>query len=164
MRKDQSGVMLLEAMIAILIFSLGILGVVGMQAAAITASADAKYRTDAAMFANDIIGQMMASDRRIDISGGGAPQLKTDFSGTITTDCSSSTTPFCVWRNRIAAPGSLPGAAANPPFITVTAGAIDLPALTNIQPDTVSVTVQWQGPKDAVAHHYTVTTLIAQTN
>ncbi len=35
MRKNQSGVMLLEALIAILIFSIGILGIVGMQASTI---------------------------------------------------------------------------------------------------------------------------------
>ena len=57
LRKHQSGVMLLEALIAILIFSLGVLGVVGMQASAIAASRDAKYRTDAALLANEIIGQ-----------------------------------------------------------------------------------------------------------
>ena len=39
MRKPQSGVMLLEALIAILIFSLGVLGIVGMQASAIKAHA-----------------------------------------------------------------------------------------------------------------------------
>ena len=51
MRNRQSGVMLLEAMIAILIFSLGVLGVVGMQAMAVAASRDAKYRADAALLA-----------------------------------------------------------------------------------------------------------------
>ena len=34
-RKSQSGIMLLEALIAILIFSMGVLGLVGMQAAAV---------------------------------------------------------------------------------------------------------------------------------
>ena len=38
LRSRQSGVMLLEALIAILIFSLGILGLVGMQASAVRAS------------------------------------------------------------------------------------------------------------------------------
>ncbi|MBL0167679.1 MAG: hypothetical protein IPP85_11320 [Propionivibrio sp.] len=42
MRKQQSGVMLLEALIAILIFSLGVLGIGGLQASAVAATRDAK--------------------------------------------------------------------------------------------------------------------------
>ena len=51
MHNKQSGVMLLEALIAILIFSLGVLGIVGMQASAVKASRDAKYRADAGLLA-----------------------------------------------------------------------------------------------------------------
>lgn len=58
MKRDQSGVMLLEAMIAILIFSLGVLGVVAMQAMAVSASRDAKYRADAALLADELLGKM----------------------------------------------------------------------------------------------------------
>lgn len=56
----QSGVMLLEALIAILIFSFGVLGIVGLQATAINTVQDAKYRSDAALLANELIGEMMA--------------------------------------------------------------------------------------------------------
>jgi type IV pilus assembly protein PilV len=55
---SQRGVMLLEALIAILIFSLGILALVGLQAASIQNTTDAKYRTDAMFLANQIVGQM----------------------------------------------------------------------------------------------------------
>jgi len=54
--------MLLEALIAILIFSLGILSLVALQATAIQLTGDAKYRTDAALLANRLIGQMWVSD------------------------------------------------------------------------------------------------------
>ena len=54
---------LIESLLAILIFSLGILALVGLQAAAVKQSADAKYRTEAALLANEIIGQMWVSDR-----------------------------------------------------------------------------------------------------
>ena len=43
-RGRQAGVMLLEAMIAILIFSVGILAIVGMQGTAIQNMSEAKYR------------------------------------------------------------------------------------------------------------------------
>ena len=54
LRHAQSGVMLLEALIAILIFSLGILALIGLQATAISQSTDARYRSEAALLANDI--------------------------------------------------------------------------------------------------------------
>ena len=46
--KKQRGVMLIEGLIAILIFSLGVLAMVGMQAQAINHTSQAKYRADAA--------------------------------------------------------------------------------------------------------------------
>ena len=55
--------MLLEAFIAILIFSMGILAIVGMQASAVKTSADAKYRSEASLLANELIGQMWVSNR-----------------------------------------------------------------------------------------------------
>ena len=59
--KAQAGVMLLEALIGILIFSLGILSLVALQATSIQLTSDAKYRTDASLLANRLIGQMWAS-------------------------------------------------------------------------------------------------------
>lgn len=56
--KAQEGALLIEAMIAILIFSLGILAIVGMQATSLRQTADAKYRLDASFAANQIIGEM----------------------------------------------------------------------------------------------------------
>lgn len=57
-RKFQEGVMLLEALVAILIFSIGIIALMGMQAASIAQVSQAKYRTDASYLANQIIGRM----------------------------------------------------------------------------------------------------------
>lgn len=54
----QQGAVLLEAMIAILIFSMGVLAVVGLQAAMIKNTADSKYRADASYIAQQRIGQM----------------------------------------------------------------------------------------------------------
>ncbi len=50
--------MLLEALIGILIFSIGILAMLGMQAIGMRATVDAKYRSEASYLANQIIGQM----------------------------------------------------------------------------------------------------------
>ena len=59
--REQAGVMLLEALIAILVFSLGILSLVALQATSIKLVGDAKYRTDATLLANRLIGQMWVS-------------------------------------------------------------------------------------------------------
>ena len=56
----QRGSTLLESLIAILVFSFGVLGMVGLQAASIKSISEAKYRTDAAFLANELIGQMWA--------------------------------------------------------------------------------------------------------
>ena len=59
---SQHGFFLLEALIALLIFSLGILGMVGMGGAAIAAQSDAQYRTEAANYANEIAMQRLPFD------------------------------------------------------------------------------------------------------
>ena len=54
----QRGSMLLEGLIAVLVFSMGILALVGLQAASVRNASDAEYRTEAASLANEVIGQM----------------------------------------------------------------------------------------------------------
>jgi type IV pilus assembly protein PilV len=61
----QHGVVLLEAMIAILIFSVGILGIIGLQAAMIKNVAQSKYRADANFVAQEMIGNMWADPTNI---------------------------------------------------------------------------------------------------
>jgi len=59
-RRSQAGAMLLEALIAILIFSLGILAIIGLQAQSIRNTSEAKYRSDASYLGNQLIGRMWA--------------------------------------------------------------------------------------------------------
>lgn len=56
----QEGVVLIEVLVAILIFSMGVLAIVGLQATMIKSTADAKYRADASYIAQSRIGQMWA--------------------------------------------------------------------------------------------------------
>ena len=58
LERGQRGVMLLEALIGILIFSVGILAMIALHALAIGYTADAKYRSDASFLANELIGQV----------------------------------------------------------------------------------------------------------
>ena len=62
---EQRGVMLLEALIGLLIFSIGILAMIGMQAVSIRATAAATYRSEAAYLANQIINMMWVESRDV---------------------------------------------------------------------------------------------------
>ncbi|MEF8719392.1 MAG: hypothetical protein V5B44_17400 [Candidatus Accumulibacter necessarius] len=61
--KSQRGIMLLEALISIAIFSIGVLGLIGLQAAAIKNADDARQRAVAAFYGNQLISRMWADDR-----------------------------------------------------------------------------------------------------
>jgi type IV pilus assembly protein PilV len=72
----QRGATLLEAMLGILIFSLGILALVGMQALAVKRVTEAKYRADASFLANQVIGEMWVNRTNLAnyaYAGGGSP-------------------------------------------------------------------------------------------
>jgi type IV pilus assembly protein PilV len=58
----QSGFTLIEVMVAVLIFSFGILGLVGMQASAIKMSTDAQQRAEATFLADQLLARMLISD------------------------------------------------------------------------------------------------------
>jgi len=57
-RIDEAGIILLEALIGILIFSIGILALVAMQSASVNAVADAQYRVEAVNAANQLLAEM----------------------------------------------------------------------------------------------------------
>jgi type IV pilus assembly protein PilV len=57
-RRGQAGVALLEVLVSVLLFSLGVLGLIGLQARAINLSIDAEDRNRAALIANDIAATM----------------------------------------------------------------------------------------------------------
>ena len=61
----QKGSVLLEAMIAILLFSVGILALAGLQGAMIKNTSDNKYRSDASFIAQQQIGRMWADPNNL---------------------------------------------------------------------------------------------------
>lgn len=155
MQKHEKGVMMLEALIAILIFSLGVLGIVGIQASAIAASRDAKYRTDAGLLANGLIGQMWSGDRD-------CATLKTNFRGDgddATYTAVVDGPEFTAWLQNVEA--TLPGVVTNPPVVIVGTCSSAISGVPN--PFTVSVTMNWQAPNSS-AHNYVIQTLIAPSN
>jgi type IV pilus assembly protein PilV len=63
---SQGGFMIIEALIAILIFSLGILGMIAMGGVAIGAQSDARYRTDASRLTENLASQISIGVARKD--------------------------------------------------------------------------------------------------
>jgi len=130
MRKHQTGAMLLEALISILIFSIGILAIIGLQAAAVKASSDGKYRSDASLLANQLVGQMWVSDRTA--------------AGVLQTNFQTGGTAYNSWLADVQS--TLPMVAANPPTVVIVPGA----TTGNV----VTITLFWQLPSDTAVHQY----------
>ncbi len=65
MRKASQGITLIEVLVAMTIFAFGILGMLGMQARAISELSDAKYRTDATLLADALINDIWADRANI---------------------------------------------------------------------------------------------------
>jgi len=108
-RVMQQGVVLLEALVGILIFSIGVLGLVGVQAAMTKAQTQANFRAEAAQLASDVVGRMWVDTQQI---------------GQYLTDTSCQTHELCKqWRTRVLE--RLPGGI--PPTITLNAdGGLDI--------------------------------------
>lgn len=61
--RRQRGFTMIEVLVSVLLFSVGILGVVGMQARAIRLSTDAQQRAEAAFLADQLLARMLISDQ-----------------------------------------------------------------------------------------------------
>jgi len=143
---------MLEALVAILIFSMGIIALMGLQAVSIKSSADAKYRADAAYLANQIIAQMWVDRANID-QYAHHPDAGTgvcDPAGAASTNPNVTNTTPPGWIQRVAA--ALPGATSGIQQIAVTT-----PLGGTRQ---VAVTVCWQGPQETTTHNFVATALI----
>lgn len=82
----QQGAVLVEAMISILIFSMGVLAIVGLQAAMIQNTTDSKYRADASYIAQQRIGQLWSDPSNLPADGSNTVTAITDLpGGTVTT-------------------------------------------------------------------------------
>ena len=59
-RRSNGGIALIEVLVALLIFMLGVLGLIGMQSSLTRTQTESKVRADAAYLANELIGRMWA--------------------------------------------------------------------------------------------------------
>ena len=141
--------MLLEALIGILIFSLGILAMVGMQVIGIKVATESRDRTEASNLASQLIGEMWTQRGVNNVNlpgfayaGAGAPPA-----------------PLATWVARVNA--ALPDAANIPPIVTVAAPVwtvINVP-VANLGTQ-ITVTLRWKSPSDTAAHQYSMAAYI----
>jgi type IV pilus assembly protein PilV len=97
-KSAQRGVVLLEALVAILLFSMGVLAVAGLQGTMIKNTSDSKSRSEASYIAQQKIGQMWADPDPAQlpsylISGQGA--LGYDISNMLPNGTRTVTRPAC---------------------------------------------------------------------
>jgi len=89
---------MLEALIAILIVALGILGTVGLYARSVQHVDDAKFRGEAALLASSLIGQMWLTDSHpgplaINFDSGGSGPGYTEFAALVAQRLPNSVAP-----------------------------------------------------------------------
>ena len=131
---QQKGIMLLEALVGILIFSIGILAMLGMQAVGIRNTMDSKYRSEAAYLANEIVGQMWVDRSNI-----------ASYDDAVTPNARRA-----AWNTRVAS--LMPQDPASP---STTAPTI------SISGRQATVTVRWKPPGETTISQYV---MVAQIN
>jgi type IV pilus assembly protein PilV len=132
--RSQAGIALIEALVSILIFTTGILGVIGLQASLTRAQGDAKYRADASALAGELVGAMWSD------SADTATANLANYVSTSGTACTH--VPCAQWLDKVAS--HLPKGTA-----------VIEAASTGV----VTVRVSWTLPTDGT-HTYVTTTSI----
>lgn len=134
----QRGFTLIEVMVSILIFSIGVIALVGMQSLMISNSIDAENRIQAGYYANSLIGQMWV-DR-------GASDTNLNSYDTEDSGGRPAGHYLDAWIANVQA--NLPGSTgANAPIVRVTGNRVD-------------ITIRWRLPSDSSVHTYSTTAII----
>lgn len=157
---SQSGVILLEALIGILIFSLGVLSLVAMSTSAVRVQGDAQYRAEAMNLAEQLASSIWSSIDRPQqtINGRLMSVVNTTtlqayqhaetgglcaFSGTTSTQALVTT-----WLSRVQ--NMLPGSGDGMQQI----------AINTANGNQVRITICWQAPSDNKVRHHTLVTYV----
>ncbi len=140
--RAQAGGFLLEALIGVLIFSFGILGIVGLQAASLRHTGESEYRAEAMYYANSLISQMWTDN---------PAGLKNKYDSTVGTGAG-----YTAFQGVVA---DLPGGGTIAPIVLVDpakdcTNTNDVAPPPSLQSHVVVVCVYWQVPGDADIHNY----------
>ncbi|MCK6391414.1 MAG: hypothetical protein L6Q40_10415 [Azonexus sp.] len=132
---SQQGFMLLESLIAILIFSFGVLGMVAINARSVQALSDAEYRSEASRLADEIASQIAlgvtrGANRTVDAGS----LAGFAYSGTASAADPATNAVQAILKNKVT---TLPGAGALPQRVEVLGGFNE-----------VRITLRWSAPSD----------------
>ena len=133
-RRRMDGVVMIEVLVALLIFMFGVLGLVGLQASVTRAQTDSKFRADASYLATDMVGRLWS-----------------DLGNVANYDSSNcASTLLCAeWQSKVAA-GLPKGKGA----VTIVANSADAS-------NTATINVSWAGP-DGQTHTFVTNTTIVK--
>ena len=169
MKNKQQGVFLLEALLAVLVFSAGILALVAMGASAMNAQNDAQYRMEASNYTSDITSQIWLSASRVPVKNANGDDVYTvvtadlkSFEHQTTTgaNCSfkgtASTNPLVTaWLAKLKANSGLPGNDDSMVQIEV-----DTRTDATADKNKITVTVCWQTPSDTRKRSHSLTSYV----
>lgn len=132
--KPQNGSVLLEGLLAILIFSVGLLSILMLLSTALSEVGNARYRTEASLLAADLIAEMWTGDRT-------AASLQARYTDTTAAD-------YQRWQQQVVA--RLPGISAktNQPTVSVDKNRF------------ITIRLNWKIPGQTQSHSLLTTSLI----
>jgi len=157
----QRGFFLIEAMVAILIFALGILGLVAMSSTAVSSQSDAQYRTDAASLADAMAGQIALGLNR---TGATPAAVAANKAASLVAFAHQPGGAACAYGGGATAdPNLLPLVArASDPLIMPGAGPATQQIVVNPAGNfnRVEITLCWKSPSDTAWRHHTLVTYV----
>lgn len=133
--RRQSGVSLIEALLAAVLLAIGLLGTIGLQARAYSALSDAGLRAEATIAAEELLGVMSLDSARLDdyvLAAGGEPGERLE-----------------AWYDKTLA--RIPGASIT---VSVEEGAAP-------DPSEVAIAISWQRKADAPRNRHEVRSFIS---
>lgn len=122
----QSGGSLLEGLLAILLFSVGMLSLLMLLSTTLVETGNARYRSEASLLAWDLVAQMWIGDRSL-------TELRARFTNSESDDYKN-------WLATVHA--RLPG----------TSGTTNLPTISIDDQRQVKILMRWQAPGDGKTH------------
>ncbi len=133
--RHAEGSSLIDALLALLLFSIGMLALLRLLSSALAESANAQYRQQASQLASALVARMWTGDRSL-------TALQSRFGDTQSADYQS-------WLAQVQA--RLPGTAlaALEPVVTIDAQR------------QVTITLRWQAASDRLPHHWQIHAMIS---
>ena len=125
------GSALIESLLAVLVFSVGLLSLLALLTATLKESDNARYRSEASLLATDLVSRMWSGERSLQ-------SLRQRFT--------PSADEYQRWLGRVRS--TLPGIANNQ----------NLPELLIDDERNIMLTLHWQTPSESQQHHLVVVT------